>query len=521
MISELRIQNLVLVSQAILPLGKGFNVITGETGAGKSAVLAALSLVLGGRSDLQLIRKGEVRACAEISLELAAGHPLFAKLEEWGIPIGSEGEVVIRRELKKQGKSRAFVNDFSVQLTTLKEIGSLLVNFVGQHASFELLTLEKQRLYLDLFADRSTLYYRFKEKWEALKGCIRHLEELRGAEAKRIREMEMLKQQREEIDAAAIVEGEEEHLFAKYSAMSVNEGNQATLQSLSHLFSELLNSFYQAKRLCTSLKGTFDFIETVNSLEKEVGELSYTIERNLCSREVNPIEMQKVNERLTLIHRLNKKYGDPLIYREKIEKELQELSEADETIESLVKEIALLESIVDLLAKELSGLRQRAAKEMALKLKKGLQSLNMPKVELEIKLFNQIRNSSGDETIEFFITPNAGEEQVAVKSCASGGELARLMLVLQELLSAKDEILVFDEIDANIGGQTANAVGKKLRDIGEQCQVICITHFPQVASLAHRHIQIEKREEEERTMTIISELYGENREKELLRMQGK
>ncbi len=521
MISELRIQNLVLVSQAILPLGKGFNVITGETGAGKSAVLAALSLVLGGRSDLQLIRKGEIVACAEISLELAMEHPLFAKLEEWGIPTGSDGEVVIRRELKKQGKSRAFVNDFSVQLTTLKEIGSLLVNFVGQHASFELLTVEKQGLYLDLFADRGILYHRFRKKWEALKECTRQLEELRGAEAKRIREMEMLKQQREEIDAAAIVEGEEELLFAKYSAMSVNEGNQATLQALSHLFSDLSNAFYQAKRLCSSLKGSFDFIETMNSLEKEVGELSYTIERNLSLREVKPIEMQKVNERLTLIHRLNKKYSNPIVYREKIEKELDELSKTDETIEALVKELALLESEVDLLAKELSQKRQIAAKEMALKLKNGLQSLNMPKVELEIKLFSQTRNSWGDETVEFFMTPNTGEDQVAVKSCASGGELARLMLVLQELLSGKDEILVFDEIDANIGGQTANAVGKKLREIGEQCQVICITHFSQVASLAHHHIQIEKREEDERTMTIICQLDGETRERELLRMQGK
>lgn len=521
MISELRIQNLVLVSQAVLPLGKGFNVITGETGAGKSAVLAALSLVLGGRSDVQLIRKGEIAACAEISLDLAIDHPLFSKLEEWGIPIGSEGEVVIRRELKKQGKSRAFVNDFSIQLTTLKEIGSLLVNFVGQHASFELLTLEKQRWYLDLFADRCTRSYHFRKKWENLKECVRHLEELRTSEAKRIREMEMLKQQKEEIDAAAIEEGEEELLFAKYSAMSVNEGNQSTLQALSQLFSDLSNSFYQAKRMCTALKGSFDFIETVHSLEKEMGELSYTIERTLSSREVNPLEMQKVNERLTLIHRLNKKYGNSLIYRRKIEKELHELSKTDETIESLVKEIAALESEIDLLAKELSHIRQAAAKEMALQLKNGLKSLNMPKVEVEIKLFSQTRNSSGDEAIEFFITPNAGEEQVAVKNCASGGELARLMLVLQELLSSKNEILVFDEIDANIGGQTANAVGEKLREIGEQCQVICITHFPQVAKQAHRHIQIEKREEKERTMTVICELEGEKREKELLRMQGK
>jgi DNA repair protein RecN (Recombination protein N) len=533
MLKNLSIQNLILIEQMDISFEEGLNVLSGETGSGKSAIIEALSLVLGERADTTVIRKGcekgSVEAIIDISKVPAAQH----LLSESGVDC-ENGEIIIRREISANGKNRTFINHQSAQLHLLKQLGELVVEFVGQHANRQLLSVENHRKMLDNFGELTPLIKLFSEEWHYENQIQARLKHLIDGESKRLRDIEIYKMELEEIVKCNTKEGEEEELFIEYSRLNSGEEIAQHLEQLTQAFSgernSILGTLNRCKqnletltRLDSSLEDTLKSFQESQILLQDV---AYTLTRYSGKVEINPKRAAQVNDRLTMLNRLKKKYGATLAeveaYRKKLEHDLTQLENADEEITNLQEEIKVASKNTQGAAEKLSQARKKVAKELNQKIVAELRALNMPKVEFKIEVIAQKRSSTGDDKVEFFIAPNVGEHFIPVKDSASVGELSRLMLGLQKLLAGKEAIstLVFDEIDANIGGETASVIGDKLAEIGLHHQVLCITHFPQVAMKAKHHLQISKQEVNGRTFTVVKVLGAKERKQELSRMIG-
>lgn len=534
MLKQLRIQNIILIESAEIPFEPGLNVLSGETGSGKSALMNSLNLIAGERTDVGMIRRGAEKGVVEAIFEVEENLQLKTLLEESGIDHDSGEELIIRREISAAGKSRAFINNQMAQLGLLKKVSGVLLDIVGQHANQKLFSVENHREILDLYGDLKEEITRFSKSWEEENKQRSKLEELIRNEAQRLRDMEMYEREFEEISSANLLENEEEELFAEYTLLTNAEEISSKVLEISQVLSgekqnalaflsRQKNTFEQLVRIDPSLA---DSAKSFENAVMELQEVAYTV-RNYQSRiEHNPERAAEVNERLSLINRLKKRYGNSIseiqTYQQQILEKLNLLQDADQHIEELQNSLKILSEQNDRLSQDLTLKRHNAAKNLEKAVIHELRQLNMPKVEFHAIIKSQKRNRFGDDFIEFFISPNVGEHQIPVKDCASGGELSRVMLALQSLLAGKEQVpsLIFDEIDANIGGETASIVGEKLKEIGKKHQVLCITHFPQVAKQADHHLQISKREQEGRTITLVKELSESERKKELSRMTG-
>ncbi len=531
MIKVLRIFDLILVENADISFKGGFNVLSGETGAGKSAIMAAISLALGFRADSGYLRKGKEKGAVEAVFDCPEDPSFFELMKQSGIAFEPREELIVRREIASSGKSRAYVNNQLATASLLKKIGICLVKFVGQHAGQELQSVEFHRDALDRFGNCSAV--KFASSYQQLGLLKQKLKRLTESEAERMRELETLRRQLEEIDEIDPKPSEDEELFQEYQLLTNSEefegkcreiiraldGEQAVIESLNRL----KKPFEQLLEIDPSMEETYRLFE--QSIV-ELQEISSELTRAEGHLEYNPDRLAKVSERLAAIHQLKKKYGPSLedihSYKKQLEQKLEELDTADWQIQNLEKEVIKQETECSRLASELTSQRKEAAKSMEKSLQQHLRSLNMPKVEFRIGITKQQRTQFGDDRVEFFFRPNVGEKEIPVTDSASGGELSRIMLSLQVLLAGKDRAaaIIFDEIDANIGGRTAKAVGEKLKEIGKSHQVICITHFPQVAEYATHHLQISKEEIEGRTLTIVQSLDCRSRVAELERMRG-
>lgn len=534
MLKNLRIQNLILVENTAIIFEKGFNILSGETGAGKSAVMEALALVLGERADTNVIRKGSEKGIVEALFDIQTLPSVVHLLSEAGIDHDPQEELIIRREILGAGKSRAFINHQSAQLALLQSIGKHLVKFVGQHANHQLFNLEVHRQIIDQYGGLVDLAKMFSQKWSEENQVKTQLQDLKDNEAKRLREIDRCRSELEEINEIGLKEGEEETLFAEYSRLNQSEERalyareivqalHGEKQSMFSLLNKLKHAFDRLVRLDSSLEEMAKvFQDSILGLQ----EIGYSMQNYLGRMESDPERMQEVNERLSIINRFKKKYGssfaDVEAYRLQLEERLVFLENANQKIEDMQEQLEHLEKESQACAEELSRERKKVVKSFEKEILVHLRSLNMPKVEFQVQISSQKRSSSGDDRIEFFMAPNIGEHLIPIKECASGGELSRLVLALHVLLAGKEKIptLLFDEVDANIGGETAATVGEKLRGIGENHQVICITHFPQVAICAHHHLLIYKEETGGRTVTSIRYLDSQQRQKELSRMMG-
>jgi DNA repair protein RecN (Recombination protein N) len=533
MLKELRLTNIILVESATIPFTEGFNVLSGETGSGKSAIMNALNLLIGERADTGVIRRGCDKGIVEAIFDIQSHGRLLKMLEAAGIDHEGD-ELFIRREVLATGKSRAFINHQMAQLSLLKMIGEQLMEVAGQHANQKLMNLEKHREILDTFGNLQEEASSFAKSWEKENVIRQELDNLINSEAQRLREIEVCRMELEELEEARLKEGEDEELFAEYSLLSNSEERAAKAQEinqglsgdrqpiLAHL-NKLKAAFEQLSRIDPVIE---DQSKAFGNVLLELQEISYTM-RNYATRvEYNPDRLESINDRLTLITRLKRKYGSSLDeinqYQRGAKEKLARLEGTDSEIEDLRNRLAEIESKNHELAQQLSKHRLKAAKKLEKELVSQLRSLNMPKVEFIAEVTSQKRNRHGDDRIEFYLVPNVGESQIPIRECASGGELSRLMLALQALLAGKEQIptLIFDEIDANIGGETASIVGQKLKEIGERHQVLCITHFHQVARLANHHLQISKIEKGGRTVTQVKMLEEESKEAELERMLG-
>lgn len=534
MLKQLRIQNVILVEDASISFKSGLNILSGETGSGKSAIMHGLSLAIGERTDCSIIRKGSEKGIVEAIFEL--DHPdLTALLSEGGIEHEDGQELVIRRELAVSGKSRIFINNQAAQLSFLRKVGIFLVQIVSQRANQNLYSIEHHRHILDLYGDLLPLLDDFRRSYQLENQQKSQLSALIQQESQRLREIDICQRELEELEEAQIKEGEDEELFAEYTllvnAEELADGMNEINQSLSGERQPIISLLNRQKNLLDSLTQydpkLQETAEAFKSALAEIQEVAHTL-RNYQNRlHFDAARLHEVNERLTLLNKLKRKYGSTaaelLAYQEQTAKKLEQLEGADLEIERLKELLTATELQTNQLAKELNAKRRACAEKLENDLTNQLHSLNMPKSRFEVQISEQKRAADGDDRVEFFLHPNVGEHRIALKDGASGGEISRVLLALQTLLAGKEgpSSLIFDEVDANIGGETAAIIGEKLREISLQHQVICITHFPQVASCAHYHLQISKEEREGRTITLVKELDSISRPQELARMAGK
>jgi DNA repair protein RecN (Recombination protein N) len=535
MLKYLRIQHIILVENEEIPFEQGLNVITGETGAGKSAIIDALGLIVGERADNDILRKGCDRGSVEAGFEIDRVHGVSTLLEQAGIEHQADDLLIIRRELSTTGKSRCFINNQMAQLTLLRQLGSLLIDRIGQHANQRLRQLESHRQILDLFSDAEELTSQVKAQWQISSGLRKKLHELISSEPQRLRDIEVCRMELEELQETRFKEGEEEELFAEYTLLNNAEERGSKVNDIiSGLCGEKTSVLTLLNRHKSSLQSLSELdpslVEPMQSYQNallELQEVAYTLRNYQEQIDHNPHRLTAVNERLTLLNRLKRKYGgtveEIITYRANAEAKLTLLENADVEIAELQQDLEAAEQKSNQLCEALTALRKKNATLFSEAVVTHLRALNMPKAEFDVQIEPQKRSEHGDDRIEFFLQPNVGENLIAIKECASGGELSRLMLTIQALLAGKEQTstLIFDEIDSNIGGQAAVAVGQKLREIcTDHHQVICITHFQQVASQADHHLQIYKCEEEGRTFTRVRPLDAANRKQELARMLG-
>ena len=533
MLKHLRIQNLILVEEAALSFHPGLNILTGETGSGKSAIMHGLSLAIGDRTDTSLIRRGCDKGVVEAVFDVP--YPaLNMLLTESGIDHEAGQELIIRREISQSGKGRIFINHQTAQLSFLRKLGAQLVQIVGQHANQSLYSLDYHREVLDLFGNLAPLVHIFQQSYEHEKKVRQQLDQLIHQEAQRLREIAICQKEIEELLEAKIKEGEEEELFAEYTLLSnaeevsqkIGEINQAMAGERTPLLAVLNRQKLALESLLRYDPSLQEISQSFQNAYLELQEIAHSLQRYQNNLYFDPDRLYAINERLTLLNRLKKKYGATveaiLTYQSESEAKLQKLENADHEIEDLQRQLQEAAAKTHQYAKELSAKRSASAAQFEHAITAHLHSLNMAKAVFSINIKEQARTRDGDDAIEFFLCPNVGEHKIALREGASGGEMSRVLLALQTLLAGKEQrgSLIFDEVDANIGGETATIVGDKLREISRQHQVICITHFPQVAVQADHHFQISKEEKEGRTMTLVQELSAATRPQELSRMAG-
>jgi DNA repair protein RecN (Recombination protein N) len=530
MLKEITITNIVLVEKVELPVQPGFNVLSGETGSGKSAIIEALNHLIGSKADPSIVRYGTEKGVIEALFDIDCLPQIKTLLARGGIEY-IEGEfLLVRREIFTEGKSRVFINNQQSQVSLLRQIGEQLIEIISQHANYRLLDLNTHRSIIDLFGELEELKENFALNWQKENELKNKISELKAIEILRFREIETCHHQIKELEEAPLKQ--EEELFAEYTRLSYAEvlandtftiyealSEREILSSLS----QLIKVFDRVVKLDSSL---CECLQTYQQALAELKEVSLFLRSYRNKIEYNPEKLKIINNQLSVIDKIKKKYGptirDAINYYHKTKERVVELENIDSVLEQLQNELKNQETVTNQLASELTERRKKTAKKLEKSLLEQLRPLNMPKAEFFVEISVQKRSFIGDDLVEFLFSPNIGEKRISIKEGASGGELSRLMLALQVLLAGKKAIptIVFDEIDANIGGETAIIIGEKLREIGNKHQVLCITHFPQVAKFATHHFQVFKREKEGRTITSVIFLDEISREKELSRMAG-
>lgn len=523
MLKEILIQNLVLVEKAHIPFNKGLNIISGETGAGKSALLHALRLLTGEKGDHTLIRHGETKAIVEASFK---NERLFELLDKNDITYDPTEPIVIRRELNSSGKSRAFVNDQLVSISVLKNVSSELIDIASQHATHKLYEMSFHRTLLDTFANLENRVKVFGKRYDELEKLKEEYKQSIINTQKREREAETLKREVEEIEEAKLTIGEDEELFTEYERLSTAQDRASKAKEIIDSLPSFLrtrNNLEELSRLDPELAPLF---ETFKAASIEVEETKFDLARYLNRIQNSPEKHRAIEERLKEITQLKKKYGDSiekiLVYREEALKRLDEIENFDACLIELKEKIESEEKALQEEASLISQARENALESFESSMHKELEHLNLSDAKFEVEKSLREMSRTGIDDIAFYFTPNKGGRRIAIHDGASGGELNRLLLSIKSILAGKEGIstLVFDEIDANIGGATAVKVGEKLKHLGTQSQVICITHFPQVAKFAEHHLRVHKNETEGRTKTFIDVLTASEREFELSRMAG-
>ncbi len=542
MLRELHIKNLAIIHDATIEFGNGFNVITGETGAGKSIIISALCLALGERAASEFIRSGEKEAVVEALFDVppkSLNQSTPRLLHDIGVDV--DDGIILKRIISVQGKSRAYMNNSIVTVQTLTGVSKSIIDVHGQYEHQSLLSPDKQLDLLDAYGGLLAERQEVAAIYEAQIALKQQISELIKKEKERAQRLDILGFQINEIEAADLKNAEEEELTEEVKIL----GSAGRLTELSN---QAYDSLYSSDTACianlSKILGTLKQISNIdprgNDAAKSVEDALPLLEETVYflrdyrdSLDFNPERLEDIQERLELIKGLKRKYGDDiqeiLDYKERATRELEELQDSEEKLEALKTKTEGLNKTLTEKAQLLSKKRKTVSKKIELQVVAELSMLSMPDTRFSIQLTQETgddttdgfkANPGGIDRVEYLISPNIGEELKPLSKTASGGELSRVMLALKGILTKGDRIpvLVFDEIDAGIGGFAAETVGQKLKSLSLEHQVICITHLPQIASYADRHLKIEKKVKRERTTVEIRKIEKDERTVEIARM---
>ncbi|BCU81605.1 DNA repair protein RecN [Polycladomyces abyssicola] len=538
MLREMSIRHFAIIDHVRLTFDNGFHVLTGETGAGKSILIDAIGLLVGGRGSADFVRHGKGKAEIEGLFEVPAEHPVRDVLSELGIE-PEEDVLIIRREIAASGKSTCRINGRMVTLAMLKQVGERLLDIHGQHEHQSLLKPEEHVEWLDAFGGETVLAKRreYEVVYRKYRDLEREWQRLTVDEKEMAQRIDLLRFQQEEIAAAKLTEGEEEELelerkrlaHAEKIVQNASEAYEALYgerRGLEHLH-DALQALEEIAQVDESIRSVWEMVQSAYyQLEEAARELG-TYRDQL---EFDPDRLVEVEDRLHLIHQLKRKYGDSirdiLSFGERVQEELERLLNRDENKEALEAEMRKLRAELDQKADELTALRKQAARRLEERVEKELADLNMGATTFHVAFYSSETPNgltpTGKDRIEFQIAPNPGEPLRPLAKIASGGELSRIMLALKTLFADVDHIptLIFDEIDTGVSGRAAQAIAEKMVALGRKSQVLCITHLPQVACMADTHFYIYKEAESGHTQTHVEKLDRQGRTLELARMLG-
>ena len=533
MLAQLFIRNIAVIEKASIDLEKGFTVLTGETGAGKSIIIDAIHAVLGERTSKELVRTGTDSASVS-ALFTSLDEDTLSLLDRLSLPREEDGSLLIQRDIRLEGRSTCKINGAPATVSMLKQLGPRLVTIHGQHESYELLSPEVHMEYLDSFAGLESLLAEYQAAYRTLRETQRQLEALQTDEGEKARLSDLLHYQIDEIEAANVRVGEREELEAQRELIRNSEKIASALELLRGLLSGdeesegLLAGISQAAAQAGRVAAYLPELAEASQKLQEAGYLLEDVDAILHGTAVDfdPALQESIEERLDLLYKLGLKYGGSeekiLEYLEDCHTRLHQIAFSDEERERLEAQYETQKTATIALAKQLSEQRKAASKQFISQVKGELAFLNMPGIAFETEIQRVPLYHMGCDKLQFLVSANKGEPPKPMSKIASGGELSRIMLAIKTVLSGKDKVdtLIFDEVDTGISGAAANKVGQKLKQVSQNRQVLCITHLAQIAALADHHFLISKHVEGERTYTQVQGLDFEGRKREVARIIG-
>lgn len=532
MLELLHIENIAIIEAADIEFAPGFNALTGETGAGKSIVIDSLSAVLGQRTSRELIRTGADKAF--VSAAFSGMAPELT--EELGIQPEADGTLLLQREIQTDGKNVCRVNGRPVTVGQLRALGARLLNIHGQHDGQQLLDEEQHIVYLDSFGRVESLAITYAEKYKNFTDIRRQIGVLQMDEAEKARRVDTLQYQIEELRRAKLKSGEEEELTARRGMLRNAEKFLDAVAGADYALNGddsgggALSALRQAQDALGGVRHLDDafgqLYERLGEAYSEVYDIAATVEDKRGELDVSPGELDRVESRMDLLYRLKKKYGatveDMLDYQARCEAELAQIEDAGDTLVRLEQALSKAEKEARQAAQALSDARKAAADRLTAQILTELQQLDMGKIRFAVDFAEKPLDSDGMDTVRFLMSANVGEELRPIHKIASGGELARIMLAIKNVLSEQDHVgtMVFDEVDTGVSGRAAQKVAEKMARISRRKQVLCVTHLPQLAAMADTHFSVEKGERGGRTYTEVRRLDREQRRRELARLTG-
>lgn len=532
MLELLHIENIAIIEAADIEFAPGFNALTGETGAGKSIVIDSLSAVLGQRTSRELIRTGADKAF--VSAAFSGMAPELT--EELGIQPEADGTLLLQREIQTDGKNVCRVNGRPVTVGQLRALGARLLNIHGQHDGQQLLDEEQHIVYLDSFGRVESLAITYAEKYKNFIDIRRQIGALQMDEAEKARRVDTLQYQIEELRRAKLTPGEEEELTARRGMLRNAEKFLDAVAGADYALNGddsgggALSALRQAQDALSGVRHLDDafgqLYERLGEAYSEVYDIAATVEDKRGELDVSPGELDRVESRMDLLYRLKKKYGatveDMLDYQARCEAELAQIEDAGDTLVRLEQALSKAEKEARQAAQALSDARKAAADRLTAQILTELQQLDMGKIRFAVDFAEKPLDSDGMDTVRFLMSANVGEELRPIHKIASGGELARIMLAMKNVLSEQDHVgtMVFDEVDTGVSGRAAQKVAEKMARISRRKQVLCVTHLPQLAAMADTHFSVEKGERGGRTYTEVRRLDREQRRRELARLTG-
>lgn len=525
MLEHLHIQNVALIQECALHFGHGLNILTGETGAGKSMVIDSLHFALGGKESKDFLRKNETSAIVE-ALFVTKNPKIAVFLEEHGIAVEQDGSLLIQRTMQASGRTMARINGSMATAGMLKELAGELLDIYGQHEHQSLLNPARHITLLDRFCGDTLapLLQEYEQCYATQKQLQKQLQMLCGAEGDRAQRLDILRFQCEEIAEAALYEGEEDELLQQKRRLSSVEklmrlsvhgvqllyGGKEGQSAICDDLGEVVQTLQEVVELDETLQ---PLLERMDGLYAQIEDAARDWKRYAQDLEADPDTLQNIEERLQTIYRLKRKYGGSipavLAFYDKVCAELELLENSEEKVTEVEQKMQKMRLHMETLAQKISKIRKKTAEQVQIQVENALHDMQMPQAKFFISIEKRKQfHVDGMDLVEFLISPNAGEDLKPLSKIASGGEMSRVMLALKTVLVDADEIgtFIFDEIDTGVSGKTARKVGEKMHLLAQKRQILCITHLPQIAAMADNHYRIEKHVDNGRTITMVEEL---------------